>query len=311
VWGNYIGTNLNGSVALGNGINGVYLEYGPQYNIIGGSAAGQGNLISANVANGIKLEGSGTMTNTLSGNIIGADVTGLVSLGNGSTGVSIITGANHNLIGGNNPADGNLISSNDSTGVGISGSGSSYNLVKNNLIGADINGDPTLGNLFWGVNINSTAAFNQIGPGNLITDNNNDGIAINGAGTAGNLITQNSIYSNTLGIDLGTGAQGDIAAPTIDSITFSGGNVQFNGTACANCTVEVFANSDNDGEGETYLGSDVADGGGNFTVEVPIGDLPASFYATATNTEASDGTSEFSAPVEVQISKVYLPLVVR
>jgi uncharacterized repeat protein (TIGR01451 family) len=68
--------------------------------------------------------------------------------------------------------------------------------------------------------------------------------------------------------------------------------MEVTGTACPGCTVEIFASSANDGEGETYLDSDIADPGGAFTITVS--GLPA-LYLTATATDPADGTSEFSA----------------
>ena len=79
------------------------------------------------------------------------------------------------------------------------------------------------------------------------------------------------------------------------------------GTACANCTVEVFENDDTDGEGKTYVGSITSDIGGVFTVTASSLDKP---YLTATATDVIDGTSEFSAVFVTEI-KIYLPLVLK
>jgi len=133
---------------------------------------------------------------------------------------------------------------------------------------------------------------------------------VDGSGTSGNTITQNSIFSNNLGIDLTTGANGDIAAPVIFTTTL--GSVNVVGTACPNCTVELFENSDTDGEGETYVGSATAHGSGDFTLSVSYLSDP---YLTAT--DAEDGTSEFSAVFTATVSgappagPVYLPIILR
>ena len=50
--GNYIGTDASGTMAVGNVNDGVYLQQAAT-NFIGGSAAGAGNLISANGVDGI------------------------------------------------------------------------------------------------------------------------------------------------------------------------------------------------------------------------------------------------------------------
>jgi hypothetical protein len=82
---------------------------------------------------------------------------------------------------------------------------------------------------------------------------------VDGSGTSGYTITQNSIFSNNLSIDLTTGANGDIAAPVIFTTTL--GSVNVVGIACPNCTVELFENSDTDGEGETCVRDTTAGAG--------------------------------------------------
>src|SRR4029077_20570956 len=52
--GNIIGAGAAGTTALGNAVEGIYIESAPG-NIIGGSVAGAGNLISANGTRGIFL----------------------------------------------------------------------------------------------------------------------------------------------------------------------------------------------------------------------------------------------------------------
>ena len=115
-----------------------------------------------------------------------------------------------------------------------------------------------------------------------------------------------------MGILLTAGANGDIAAPVIMTTTV--GSVNIVGTACADCTVEVFENSDADGEGETYVGDTTATTSGAFTVTVSSLSDP---YLTATATDATDGTSEFSevftatVPLAPPVSPVYLPIILK
>ena len=47
IQGNTIGTDMTGTLALGNTLEGIYLERAPS-NTIGGAVSGAGNLISAN-----------------------------------------------------------------------------------------------------------------------------------------------------------------------------------------------------------------------------------------------------------------------
>ena len=65
--------------------------------IIGGTAAGAGNLISGNATSGIEINDS---KNTLiQGNLIGLDQTGTLALGNSGAGVLIDNGSVSNTIG--------------------------------------------------------------------------------------------------------------------------------------------------------------------------------------------------------------------
>ncbi len=305
VSGNYIGTNANGTGRLGNTLAGVDIFSGAQNNTIGGGPH-ERNLISGNSTEGVEIHDSGTMSNTISGNYIGINAAGTAALGNSLNGVLIRLGAQNNTVGGATANEGNVISGNDASGVYITGSGTTGNVVAGNIIGANAGGTIGLRNA-RGVQIANGAQDNTIGPENLIVHNSGDGVEVDGSSTAGNLITQNSIFSNSLGIDLVNDANGSIAAPVIVTTTGSTGIV---GTTCPNCTVEVFENSNTDGEGESYVASATATAAGDFTANVGSLDVP---YLTATATDAVSGTSEFSAVFTFAPTggQVYLPLIVR
>ncbi len=289
VCGNYIGTDANGTAGLGNGGAGIRISAGAQNNTTGGDTEGERNVISGNDSSGVQIYGSGTMSNTVSGNYIGTAANGAADLGNGWDGVYIEGGAQNNTIGGDTEGERNVISGNDGYGVRIYGSTATGNVVRGNYIGTAASGTDVLGNTCAGVYIRSNAQNNTIGPGNVIAHNSGDGVEVDGGGTSGNTITQNSILSNTMGIDLVSGANEGIAAPVI--ITTTQGSVNVVGSACPGCTVEVFMNDDSDGEGETYVGDTTATAGGAFTVTVSYLIAP---YLTATATDAISGTSEFS-----------------
>ncbi|MBC8232946.1 carboxypeptidase regulatory-like domain-containing protein [bacterium] len=88
VLGNYIGTYVNGTAALGNSGGGVGIEFGAQSNTIGGTGSGEGNTIAFNNGNGVIVNGiddPDTDYNKISGNSIhdNADLgIGLVDDGN-------------------------------------------------------------------------------------------------------------------------------------------------------------------------------------------------------------------------------------
>jgi CSLREA domain-containing protein len=312
VSGNYIGTDKNGTADLGNGDDGVYI-HSAQNNTVGGDTAGERNVISGNGQTGVVIYGSDAMGNTISGNYIGIDANGTLDRGNAWNGVVIGSGAQNNTVGGDTAGERNVISGNDQTGIYLAGDNVMSNTILGNYIGTDKDGLGDLGNgFFGGVYFDGGVQNNTLGPGNVIAYNGDDGVGVNGAGARGNTITQNSIFSNTMGIDLVSGANGGILPPII--ITTTQGSVNIVGTACAGCTVEVFRNGDTDGEGETYIGATTATAGGAFTLTVSSLSQP---YLTATATDAISGTSEFSgvftATVELAPGSgaVYLPIIMR
>jgi parallel beta-helix repeat protein len=303
VQGNYIGLAANGTDPLGNDGSGITLNYGAANNIIGGSDSRHRNVISANDDYGIEISDTDTASNAVSRNYIGTDAGGTLDRGNGLDGVYIHGDADNNTV------EYNVISGNGQLGVLIADSDG--NTVSDNSIGVAANRVDPLGNSGSGIIINVDADDNSIGPDNVIAYNNSDGVQVSGAGgdSTGNIITQNSIFSNDMGIDLTIGANGGIAAPVI--VTTTAGSVHVVGTACAGCTVEVFENSDADGEGETYVGDTTATTSGAFTVTVSSLSDP---YLTATATDATDGTSEFSDVFMATVTgggSVYLPIILK
>ena len=196
---NYIGTDVTGTLAQGNGM-GIYLGSGADNVTIGGS--GFGNLISGNLDEGIYLHNVGSTT--VVGNLIGTDTAGTADLGNASYGIQLNNSSN-NLIGGTATAERNVISGNNSDGITIWGSGSTGNVIQGNYIGVDVTGDAALGNLADGIVMGGGANNNTIGgdrtagEGNVISGQigaNSDGIEIDNLGADNNKIYGNYIGTN-------------------------------------------------------------------------------------------------------------------
>jgi parallel beta-helix repeat protein len=192
---NYIGTDLTGTVAQGNGRHGVLIDNGAHDNTL------SGNLISGNAWSGVAIVGHGSDSNVLKGNFIGTNAVGHINLPNGQNGVAIWGGASYNVVGlhvGSNT--GNLISGNAGNGVAIYDPGTSYNVVQGNYIGVDNLGNFSLANIA-GVWVGNGASFNTIGGtapgvGNLISGNNSVGVMLRDAGTYYNVVQGNSIGTN-------------------------------------------------------------------------------------------------------------------
>jgi hypothetical protein len=209
VAGNYIGVNVSGQGALGNGASGVAIFAGAFDNIIGvtPNGHGSGNVISGNVQNGVYISDSGTNGNLVFGNDIGTDDTGSYSLPNG-TGVLIQNGAAGSAIGGTTPGAPKVISGNSGNGVQIQ-NGAFDNTVEGDYIGLGLEvrfgSTADVGNDASGVCINGGAYGNTIGgtasgSGNVISGNNQNGVYISDQGTNGNLVAGDYIGTNAAGL---------------------------------------------------------------------------------------------------------------
>ena len=276
-----------------------------QNNTIGDGTSGGRNVIAGNGGSGVYIGvdwkgGAPAHDNLVIGNYIGTNAAGTAALGNHEA-VEICDGANNNIIGGTAAGEKNVIAA-GKCGVHLC-NGATSNQILGNYVGTNAAGTAGLAN-GGGVGIDSGAQRNTIGPGNLIAYNANDGVAINGTATLSNTITRNSVHSNTgPGINNSDGGNRELLPPVISPVRASG---SITGTACANCTVEVF--SDAQDEGRVYEGSTIADGSGHFSFHKPAGFTGPNLTATAT--DAGGNTSEFSSPVSVP-HFLYLPLVLR
>ncbi|HEV3204654.1 MAG TPA: right-handed parallel beta-helix repeat-containing protein [Gemmataceae bacterium] len=204
IQGNYIGTNAAGTAVLGNAFSGIDFATGASNNTVGGTMAGAGNLISGNGTFGIFIDGLGTTTNLIQGNLIGTNAAGIAALGNSSSGIAITTNANRTTIGGTAASARNIISGNAGPGIAIATSGSTGNLIQGNYVGTDITGNTALPNNLGGVDLfsgtsNNTVGGTLAGAGNLISGNSGNGISLHGSGTTNNFIQGNRIGTNVLG----------------------------------------------------------------------------------------------------------------
>jgi hypothetical protein len=219
VQGNLIGLAPDGTTALGNAQTGVYVDDSPD-NLIGGTVAGAGNIISAGTTSGVMLRSAGAIGNTIAGNYIGTDRTGTLARPNAQYGIWI-TNAGNNTIGGTNAAARNIISGNSLDGIQLSGTGTVGNTVAGNFVGIDVTGLVQLANAMDGVHVVGGASGNLIGgtaagAGNVISGNNLRGISISGVGSIDNVVLGNYIGTNRDGLaaiaNQGHGVQVDTSA---------------------------------------------------------------------------------------------------
>lgn len=174
VQGNFIGTDVSGTTAMGNGLEGVFIQglvAQSMLNTIGGSDSGAGNLISGNGHDGIQLWGDRALRNIFLGNLIGTDVSGRVALGNGGNGISMLDSF-QNSIGGAKSGEGNTIAFNGADGVFVQGAS---NAIRGNRIfshpGFAINSTNVLQNLAV-LKSAASAAGNTVVQGSLTSKAN-------------------------------------------------------------------------------------------------------------------------------------------
>jgi parallel beta-helix repeat protein len=166
---NYIGTDVTGSVKIGNDY-GVRLN-GSTNTLIGDAAAG--NVISGNKEHGIFIE-SGS-ANSVQNNKIGTNLFGTAALGNGENGIYV--SGDSVLVGGTAISHRNTISANEGHGIEVD-SNADHLTVQNNRIGTNADGDADLGNKYDGIVSygNEFLTIGGAGAGNIISGNNRHGI---------------------------------------------------------------------------------------------------------------------------------------
>ena len=190
--------------------------------VIGGTAAGAGNVISGHVREGVWASTTGTVT--LQGNYIGTNATGTGDLGNGRYGIYLdATGTA--TIGGTAAGAGNVISGNDLGGIYASNG----NIVlQGNTIGLNAAGTLALGNTGSGVELRTSSAStiggNTAAARNVISGNSSHGILVEssqahvirgnyiGTGTDGSTLLGNGgagIYINASGALVGGKGTGE------------------------------------------------------------------------------------------------------
>ena len=318
--GNFIGTDITGTLALGNNGNGVAAG---ENALIGGIVPGARNIIAANgnfgnIALGYNNSGSAA---TVQGNYIGTDVTGTRALGGSAAGINILS-SNH-VIGGLVAGARNVISGN-SVGIQLGGfsGGTLGNVIQGNFIGLNALGTGQLPNVQQGIAIfeavNNTIGGTQSEAGNKIAFNGGPGVTIS-TGT-GNTIRRNAIFSNNgLGIDLGLnsvtandGNDGDTGPnhlqnfPVITSVLSTSSSTTIMGSlkSIPNTTFQidfytnVAVDPSGNGEGAQFFNTTSinTNGNGDATINVTFpAALATGRVITATATDPNGNTSEFSA----------------
>jgi hypothetical protein len=258
VQGNFIGTDINGTTAIGNNFNGLAITGGYQNNIIGGTASGARNIISGNTKNGIGIGVTDVNDWRILANLIGTQANATSPLGNGQNGILIITGAHDNQIGNGATNGANIIANNTLDGISHTG-GTGHRFTFNSIhdnggLAIDLGTDGVTPN----DNLDPDTGANNLQNFPVLTS-----AVVNGS---------NTIVTGTL-----NSGSGDIFT------------IEF--YASASC------DASGNGEGTTPLGSTTVttDANGNASINTTLTGVTAGQVVTATATDDQGNTSEFSA----------------
>ncbi|MEM7474336.1 MAG: right-handed parallel beta-helix repeat-containing protein [Planctomycetota bacterium] len=195
VAGNYLGTDLGATQAVGNGRQGIITMQGTT------SPKIESNTIGGNGFSGVYIFNS-TGAHVYS-NYVGVSEDNVL-LPNSLAGVRLGRGATESVVGHktalpNNFQQANVIGGNTQAGVWIDAENTSQNVVAGNYIGTNKTQDLALPNLGNGITVENSASANRIG-GSLLTEVNyiayNGGYGIAFAGGA----NANTVAGNKIGV---------------------------------------------------------------------------------------------------------------
>ena len=284
IQGNYIGTDVTGTKAVGNAI-GPIVRGGT---LLGGTTTGAGNVVSGN-GSGVRISSNSSSTanrggSVVQGNLIGTDASGVVPLPNENYGIAVGGSSNQPFvnratIGGESSGAGNVIAYNGGPGIVVLPIGTG-----DGISSAPMSTENT---------ILSNSIFDNDGPG---IDLNGDGVTPNDSGDGDG--GPNSLQNH----------------PVLSHVSVTEKNTTISGslhtTASTAVLIQFFSSATRDasgfGEGQVLIGSTnvVTDSSGNalFDSEIAV-HIPSGRFISATATVNLSGsinqTSEFSNAVLV------------
>jgi Bacterial Ig domain len=161
-----------------------------------------------NMFQDIHLGSDDASNNEIAGNFLGTNAAGTfgaTSANNATFGVVVLRGADHNTIGGPDPADRNVISGHAGRGVIVgwvtstADVGTDANLVQGNIVGLTPSGSDRRPNWGHGIDVNNGATGNRV-VGNVVSGNNAEGIEVShGRSTSANEVIGNRVGTNLAG----------------------------------------------------------------------------------------------------------------
>jgi hypothetical protein len=227
--GNFIGTDITGTVGLGEQGNGVAVFEGLDIDIGTPTPAGR-NVISGNMFNGIYVEFLSFST-SIRNNYIGTNKSGAASISTMQGGIAL--SGQGTQIGSSEALGGNLISGNEDGAIVTLTTAAVGNVIQGNFIGTNATGTAAVPNEY-GISLGSSN--NLVGGGtpgerNLISGNTGAGVGAGATPQGGQVADSNIIQGNYIGtdvtgqLDLGNGGVGVIMQ---GANLISGNRIAFN-----------------------------------------------------------------------------------
>jgi hypothetical protein len=263
--GNHIGVNLDGTQVISNTTGGVLVDLPAINTTIGGATEAERNVISGNngpgiFVNGTPVNGTTTLSTTITGNIIGLSRSGTATAANTDDGIRV-TGGEILRIGGPTAAEGNLIAANGGDGIRLTDVVSTT--IQSNRIGwvVDTATDQllSLGNVGNGLAV--TGNLTTTVTSNLVSGKGGGGI---GNGMLFDSINTTEILSNTVTENVAGGLLlSNAFTTTIQANSVTANGTTSNGagislTDAYTATVQTNEVIDNGGNGVEVIGANLA-----------------------------------------------------
>lgn len=284
VKGNLAGLNSEGTAALPNGFFGM--ELGVEYNLIGGTGPGEGNIVSGNGLSGMCVS---SIEDRIIGNVCGYNYAGDSLIPNGNNADILCTGMNNRF-------------EKNQLGQRMRFSGARGNTVVGNVVGMFPNGSGSSNSAKHGIFLGEDSFGNFIGlpdgNGNLFGPSEYAGVQIDMKWSWCNSVRGNTIVgSGDFPIVLTNNANGDQQPPVV---IWAAAGTAASGTADPGEAVELFlAEGPDDHDGVVrYLGAATANGNGVWQI-TPL-PVPVGVYVCAIATDARNNSSQLSNKVLVQ-----------
>src|SRR5258706_2267057 len=236
IQGNYVGTDVTGTLAKANGGNGVQIIDAP-HNVIGGTTSSARNIISGKTGEGGRIDGALATGNVVQGNYIGTKFSRSAAIGKNANGVYIRRAPGNSVIG--NTVSGNVglagiticgsttfCVGSDKFGPGTPGNSASGNIVQGNFVGTNPAGTTALGNNQAGISIdgapNTRVGGTTAGLHNIISFNGTNDVQIFDPGAGGNQIQGNTIQGSTAATTVGISVDASLIGNTLTQNSISG-----------------------------------------------------------------------------------------